>query len=1462
MKLTAGDRRGPLYLERDPLVAAEAATKNYVDSTVYAHSENTALHLTQTQKDLLDSLNVDVAELNYLNGLTGNVQSQLDTKLNKSGGTMTGTLVLAADPLNDNDATTKAYTDAGLALKFDKTGGTVTGFITLHAAPTNTMHAANKQYVDTGLSSHATDTGLHLVEGERLWLSAVVAGVTSTEVNRLAGVTSGVQEQLDSKLDKSGGTMTGFVTLHAAPTDNMHPATKQYTDTGLNTKFDKSGGNLTGFATLHADPTANMHAATKQYTDAGLSTHAGDDTLHLTSEQNAFLDAVTVSATEVNRLTGVTSDVQSQIDSKFDKAGGTITGDVTVAPGYAIYVSKTATSSNELVNKAYVDALQVGQRWEDPIVAANLVSANLGVPPVSPVEGDVYIVPDNGSGLWAALRKRAVTYRDGSWVDILGRDVAAGDRFGVVFSTATAAGADLNGSQKRIIKVMSIGAGPTEVLGEAVQISSTTLVYAPLAPNFGVTYTYKSADSWAPTNTSVNIAAGDALELTSNMLHVRVGTGLIIGDDKVRINVDSASAVIVNGENQLSLEVDEATLTQSGAYLHIADAVMLKVNDSVQKSGTNTVSGSITVTGAGALLRYTNAPLVGDDVTNKTYVDTAVTGVADDLSALTLIVDALNTDPTTKTYVDNQDALKVNKAGDTLTGFLVLHAAPESAMHPTNKQYVDTNLSTHATDTDLHISPIERNWLSSIVGTVTSDQVNYLSGVTSDVQDQIDSKVAIGGDTMTGPLYLHANPTGNLMAAPKQYVDAVAALKFDKTGGEVTGFITLHADPTLNLHAVTKQYADAALTGHASDDALHLTSGQNAFLDALTVSATEVNYLGTVSSNVQDQLDSKLNKAGGEMSGFITLHAAPTLDLHASTKKYVDDAAALKVNKAGDTLTGFLTLHAAPTDAMHAANKEFVESAITAAAASLGGDVSTKVSKSGDTMTGPLLLAADPVADLGAATKQFVEAQVDGAREALETTIGTVQTNVSTLRSDVDGLLVDPVTKTYVDSQDNTRLAKSGGTMTGYITLHADPSSAMHPTTKQYVDAVAQGLINKPSVRLATTEALAATYSNGTSGVNATLTGTANGGLVVDGKVVAVNDRILVRLQAAAIQNGDYTVQQTGDAGTPFILKRVVTADESSEIPRSYFYVFDGDTLKGTGWTLVVQNPVTFTIGTDDISVNQFSGQGSLIAGNGLTISGNTIQINSANTQRIIVNADNIDLATTGVTPGTYTKVVIDGYGRATAGSNPTTLGGYGITDAQGLNSFLTDISLMGGDEGGGGLIALDAVNMKMVRRTLSTTGIGISVSNNGTGIGGDLSISSNATPANTGNTLVSRDSNGDFAAREITAALKGNADTATKLATSRQFSADSVDMSAPAVSFDGSANVTLVPVLKASGITAGTYTKLTVTNKGIATGGENPTTLAGYGITDAATITQLQEEVALLRTQLTELYSYVMARM
>jgi len=250
-----------------------------------------------------------------------------------------------------------------------------------------------------------------------------------------------------------------------------------------------------------------------------------------------------------------------------------------------------------------------------------------------------------------------------------------------------------------------------------------------------------------------------------------------------------------------------------------------------------------------------------------------------------------------------------------------------------------------------------------------------------------------------------------------------------------------------------------------------------------------------------------------------------------------------------------------------------------------------------------------------------------------------------------------------------TPVNKAGDTMTGSLTLNADPTNALHAATKQYVDNVATGLDVKRSVRTATTVNLAATYDNGTSGVGATLTASANGAISIDGISLVLNDRVLVKDQTTGLQNGIYYVSQVGDVGNPFILTRATDSDNSpsGEItPGMFTFVEEGTLHADQGWVLSTDG--TITIGTTALAFSQFSNAGSFDTGDGLYKSGNTIHVGTASASRIVVNADNIDLAQTGVSAGTYTKLTVDLYGRVTVGAQATT------TDiAEGTNLYYTD---------------------------------------------------------------------------------------------------------------------------------------------------------------------------------------------
>lgn len=223
----------------------------------------------------------------------------------------------------------------------------------------------------------------------------------------------------------------------------------------------------------------------------------------------------------------------------------------------------------------------------------------------------------------------------------------------------------------------------------------------------------------------------------------------------------------------------------------------------------------------------------------------------------------------------------------------------------------------------------------------------------------------------------------------------------------------------------------------------------------------------------------------------------------------------------------------------------------------------------------------------------------------------------------------------------------------------AAPTTGSDVANKTYVDSVAAGLDPKESCRLATTAALSGVSYSPTGGTGGT------GGFTsvtdtIDGVTVATNNRILVKNQADAKQNGIYIVVTVG-TGANGVWERASDHDGSptSEVTSGNFtFIEQGTVNSDSGW--VLQGNGVLTLNTDNLNWVQFTGAGQITAGAGLTKSGNTIDVGTASATRIVVNADNIDLASTSVTTGpqgsatavaTYT---VDTYGRLTAAGSTT----------------------------------------------------------------------------------------------------------------------------------------------------------------------------------------------------------------
>ena len=226
-------------------------------------------------------------------------------------------------------------------------------------------------------------------------------------------------------------------------------------------------------------------------------------------------------------------------------------------------------------------------------------------------------------------------------------------------------------------------------------------------------------------------------------------------------------------------------------------------------------------------------------------------------------------------------------------------------------------------------------------------------------------------------------------------------------------------------------------------------------------------------------------------------------------------------------------------------------------------------------------------------------------------TLGATETDIAGLTSLViDDITIDGQSVTTTASNKNINLSPHGtGSVivpSGYEDRAGFQSQSL--ANKAYVDQVAQGLDTKPSCRLATTVNLASTYNNGTAGVGATLTASSNGALSVDGVTPSVADRILVKDQTTAAENGIYVVTTVGTGSTAFVLTRATPEDQPSELSGGAFvFVEEGSLNANNGYVFTHTGAPTF--GTTDLDVAQFSGAGQIIAGAALSKDGNTMDV-------------------------------------------------------------------------------------------------------------------------------------------------------------------------------------------------------------------------------------------------------------
>ncbi len=646
--------------------------------------------------------------------------------------------------------------------------------------------AANRLVVNDGsgaLSDAAAITGNRALTSDVNGIP-VASTVTGTELGYLSGVTSALQIQLDGKVALAGDTMTGQLLIDGGADEVQFAIEGDTLQTANLVEIRNSASTVIASVSADGSVSAATDLTTKSYVDTAIS---GINTDEIADADNNTKIQVEEGANDDTIRFDTAGSERMVIDASGNIGIGTPT------PSDLLTVMGTDLSSGvRIVNRDSTAPAYPGINIFNYKGATGAGSASLSLrgangtntTPSAVNSGEqLGLIMSSGYGDTTQVNSASISF------DAAGNFTDSSAPSNIRFST-TSSGSTTVSERMRISSSGNVGIG-TSLPGTKLDVEGTIQIgdggeTCSVATNAGMirynsgNIDYCNGSAW----TTLGVSGAGLTNLngqtgsTQNFAVDAAGTAPAINSvtNTHTLSIPLASGAGVTSGTLSKTDYDAFSAKLDSVVGETLTSAQFWVGDVTNAAAAVTMSGDATMDNAGAVTIANNA-ITSAKINDGEIVDADISTTADIARS--------------KLAAGTANRLIVNDG----TGEISEAAAITAS---------------RALTSDANGIPV--------ASSVTSTELGYLSGVTSALQTQLDGKVDLAGDTMTGQLLIDGGADEVQLAIEGDLLQTANLVELRNSSSVVVASVSADGSVSAATDLTTKAYVDSAVSGISTDE--------------------------------------------------------------------------------------------------------------------------------------------------------------------------------------------------------------------------------------------------------------------------------------------------------------------------------------------------------------------------------------------------------------------------------------------------------------------------------------------------------------------------------------------------------------------------------------------------------------------------------------------------------------------